>query len=364
MSVLRRELRVDDPLAAAEHRSAAAREDGDDPGTGRLRVIPLDVIDANPNQPRRRFDAPSLTALADSIRQRGVLQPVIVRPLGDRYQLVAGERRWRAAQLAGLPAIPALVDDAVDESGSLEVALIENLVRQDLSVIEEARTFAVLLDDLQMTATALAGKVGRSRADIANTVRLLDLPDEVIQLVDTAALSKGHGKALLAEPEHHRRHQLARQAIQSGWSVRTLEAAIAQASADPHPVAGPGPTKSRSRSGYKKPSRGRSARRPRPSRTATGFRSSSTHPPPRVCKTSSVGKSPDYDQPRDPHSRIRRRPGEQFAVGPALMRQLMRELMRQLMRVAHELGCCGPPPALGIGGGCDPDYPPSTRSFG
>ena len=120
------------------------------------------------------------------------------------------------------------------------MALIENLVREDLSAIEEARTFAVLLDDLQMTATALAGKVGRSRADIANTVRLLDLPDEVIELVDTGALSKGHGKALLAEPEHHRRRQLARHAIQNGWSVRALEAAIAQVSAAAAPRRRPG----------------------------------------------------------------------------------------------------------------------------
>ena len=240
MSALRRELRVDDPLAAAEQTPAAAGGDGGDPAAGRLRVIPVDVIDANPNQPRQRFDEPALAALADSIRERGVLQPIILRPVGDRYQLVAGERRWRAVQLAGLPAIPALVDDAVDESGSLEVALIENLVRQDLSAIEEARTFAVLLDDLQMTATALAGKVGRSRADIANTVRLLDLPDEVIELVDTGALSKGHGKALLAEPEHHRRSQLARQAIQSGWSVRALEAAIARVSAAAVPRHRPG----------------------------------------------------------------------------------------------------------------------------
>jgi ParB family transcriptional regulator, chromosome partitioning protein len=240
MSALRRELRVDDPLAAAEHPSAAAGEDGGDPTAGRMRVIPIDVIDPNPNQPRRRFDGPALAALADSIRERGVLQPVIVRPLGGRYSLVAGERRWRAARLAGQPAIPALVNDTLDEPGSLELALIENLVREDLSPIEEARTFAVLLEDLHMTQTALAQKVGRSRADIANTVRLLDLPDEVIELVDTAALSKGHGKALLAEPEHHRRRQLARQAIQSGWSVRTLEAAIGRASASPAPRRRPG----------------------------------------------------------------------------------------------------------------------------
>lgn len=228
MSTVRRELRIDDPLAAARPPAAAANRD-DDPVAGRLRAIPVDVIDANPNQPRRRFDDTALAALADSIRERGVLQPIIVRPLGERYELVAGERRWRAAQLAGLSAIPALVDDALDQAGSLELALIENLVRQDLSPIEEARTFAVLLEDLHMTGGALAHKVGRSRPDIANTVRLLALPDEVIELVDTAALTKGHGKALLAEPDHHRRRQLAHRAIDSGWSVRALEAAISRA---------------------------------------------------------------------------------------------------------------------------------------
>jgi ParB family chromosome partitioning protein len=239
MSAIRRELRIDDPLAA-ERPTAPDDEHGGGPVAGRLRAISLDVIDANPNQPRRRFGESALAALADSIRERGVLQPVIVRPLGERYELVAGERRWRAAELAGLSAIPALVDDAVDEAGSLELALIENLVREDLSPIEEARTFAVLLEDLHRTGAALAQKVGRSRPDIANTVRLLDLPDEVIDLVDTAALSKGHGKALLTEPDHHRRRQLARQAVQSGWSVRALEAVISHASAPATPRRRPG----------------------------------------------------------------------------------------------------------------------------
>lgn len=166
MSAIRRELRIDDPLAA-ERPTAPDGEDGG--GAGRLRAIPVDVIDANPNQPRRRFSEAALAALADSIRERGVLQPVIVRPLGERYELVAGERRWRAAEVAGLSAIPALVDDAVDEAGSLELALIENLVREDLSPIEEARTFAVLLEDLHMTGAALAQKVGRSRARTSPT---------------------------------------------------------------------------------------------------------------------------------------------------------------------------------------------------
>ncbi len=183
-------------------------------------------IHANPAQPRKRFDESALASLADSIRERGVLQPVIVRPAGDEYELVAGERRWRAAELAGEETIPALVDGALDEAGSLELALIENVVREDLTAIEQARTLAVLLDDLRMTGAVVAKRLGRSRADIVNTVRLLDLPDEAIDLIDSGALSKGHGKALLAEPDHHRRRVLARRAAEGGWSVRALEAEI------------------------------------------------------------------------------------------------------------------------------------------
>jgi ParB family transcriptional regulator, chromosome partitioning protein len=135
----------------------------------------------------------------------------------------------RAAALAGEATIPALVDDALDQAGSLELALIENIVREDLSPIEQARTFSVPLDDLRMTGTVLAKRIGRSREDIANTMRLLDLPDEVIEMIDTRALTKGHGKVLLTEPDHHRRLVLARQAAERGWSVRALESEVARA---------------------------------------------------------------------------------------------------------------------------------------
>ena len=139
-----------------------------------------------------------------------MLQPVIVRPVEDGYELVAGERRWRAAELAGEATIPALVDDALDQAGSLELALIENIVREDLSPIEQARTFSVLLDDLRMTSVVLAKRIGRSRADIANTMRLLDSArrgrrDDRRR----RTLTKGHGKVLLTEPDHHRRVLLA-----------------------------------------------------------------------------------------------------------------------------------------------------------
>ena len=215
----RRGLQIDDPLAPSRDTAA----DEEDSGTGRLRDLPLEQIRANLAQPRKHFDDAALASLADSIRERGVLQPIIVRPVADGYELVAGERRWRASQLAGESTIPALVDDALDDAGSLELALIENVVRADLSAIEQARTLATLLDDLRLTATVLAKRLGRSRADIANTIRLLELPDEAIDLIDTGELSKGHGKALLAEPDHDRRRQLARRAAHAGWSVRALD---------------------------------------------------------------------------------------------------------------------------------------------
>jgi ParB family transcriptional regulator, chromosome partitioning protein len=233
----RRSLQIDDPLAPSRD-TAAAVGDG---GTGRLRDLPLEQIRANAAQPRKHFDDAALASLADSIRERGVLQPIIVRPVADGYELVAGERRWRASQLAGQSTIPALVDAALDDAGSLELALIENVVRADLSAIEQARTLATLLDDLRLTATVLAKRLGRSRADIANTIRLLELPDEAIDLIDTGALSKGHGKALLAEPDHDRRRQLARRAADAGWSVRALEDEIGRSArpAKAHTVAHP-----------------------------------------------------------------------------------------------------------------------------
>jgi ParB family chromosome partitioning protein len=230
MSVLgRRGLLVDDPLSARADRTPAVPATSASEIGGRLREIPIADIDANPAQPRKRFDESALAALADSIRERGVLQPVIVRPVVDGYELVAGERRWRAAELAGEVTVPALVDDALDQAGSLELALIENIVREDLSPIEQARTFTVLLDDLRMTGAVLAKRIGRSRADIANTMRLLDLPDEVVEMIDSGRLTKGHGKALLTEPDHHRRLMLAGRAAEGGWSVRALEDEIARA---------------------------------------------------------------------------------------------------------------------------------------
>jgi ParB family transcriptional regulator, chromosome partitioning protein len=240
MTSPRRPLTIDDPLAASDAcyvaRSTAATN------ASRLRDVPLDHIRPNPNQPRRRFDEDSLLALADSIRERGVLQPIILRPREpDGHELIAGERRWRAARIAGLASIPALVDNAVDDAVALEVALIENIARADLTVIEEARTIGSLLDDLGVSRADLARRLGRSRSDLAHTIRLLELPDQTIDLIDCGLLTKGHGKALLAEPDHSRRRRLAHRAADGGWSVRKLEAEIAHGAASarsravPHP---------------------------------------------------------------------------------------------------------------------------------
>ena len=183
--------------------------DGSSEIAGRLRDISIAEIHPNPAQPRKRFDESALAALADSIRERGVLQPVIVRPVDDGYELVAGERRWRAA---GSPARRRFPHSSTTHSTrpGRSSSTIENIVREDLSPIEQARTFSVLLDDLRMTSTVLARRIGRSRADIANTMRLLDLPDEVVQMIDSGALTKGHGKVQLTERDHHRRLALAR----------------------------------------------------------------------------------------------------------------------------------------------------------
>jgi ParB family chromosome partitioning protein len=230
----RRALTIDDPVAGRDachvaHLPGSVRPDS------RLQDLPVEDIHPNPDQLRKHFDGEGLRALADSIRERGVLQPIIARPNATGgYQLIVGERRWRAAQLAGKLTIPALVDASVEGAGSRELALIENVVREDLTPIEEARTIAVLLHDLNVTATELGKRLGRSRTDLAHTVRLLDLPDVAIELIDSGALSKGHGKALLTEPDHHRRRLLAERAAREGWSIRALEADIARGS-NPRP---------------------------------------------------------------------------------------------------------------------------------
>jgi ParB family chromosome partitioning protein len=200
-----------------------AVSDNGDGERDNLRDLSIELIAPNPNQPRRNFDDGALESLADSLRVRGVLQPILVRPkAGGTYELIAGERRLRAAQLAGLDSIPALVRPR-DDSESLELALIENMVREDLNPVEEARACAALVEELGLSREEVGLRVGRSRVAVSNLVRLLDLPDEALELLERGELSEGHGRALLLAGDHDARKLLARRAAAEQWSVRTLE---------------------------------------------------------------------------------------------------------------------------------------------
>lgn len=204
-------------LAAILEVSGSAQEGA------RLQEIPAELIAPNPNQPRRRFDEEALQALADSVGEKGVLQPVLVRPVaGGRYELVAGERRWRAAGIAGLESVPAIVEER-DDASSLEAAIVENMARADLNPVEEARAVAALVEELGLTKKAVGKSVGRSRSAISNLLRILELPDEALALLEEGSLTEGHGKALLLADSNTDRRRLAREAAGNGWSVRVLE---------------------------------------------------------------------------------------------------------------------------------------------
>jgi ParB family transcriptional regulator, chromosome partitioning protein len=205
-------------LAAILSISEAGARDG-----AELREVAVELIRPNPAQPRKRFDQDALEALADSVAERGVLQPVLVRPRpGGSYELVAGERRWRAARLAGLDTMPALVQRR-DDGASLEAALVENMAREDLNPVEAARAVAALVEELGLTREEVGRRVGRGRVAISNLLRLLDLPDDALELVEAGRLSEGHGRALLLADDHADRRRLARAAAEGGWSVRVLE---------------------------------------------------------------------------------------------------------------------------------------------
>ena len=189
-----------------------------------LRELAVDAIRPNARQPRRRFDEDGLVALSESIKARGVLQPLVVRPLegGSAYELVAGERRLRAAGLAGLSHVPAIVRDT-DDAEQLELALVENMAREDLNAVEEARACATLVEDLGVTKEELGRRIGRSRVAVSNLVRLLDLPEDALALIELGELSEGHGRAILTCKDHTERRRLAREAAAHGWSVRETE---------------------------------------------------------------------------------------------------------------------------------------------
>ena len=197
-----------------------------DPAGGEptLVTLPIEQVQPNPRQPRRAFDQEALDDLARSIKQDGIMQPIIVRSAPDgRYEIIAGERRWRAANQAGLKTVPAIVRRA-DERQTLTLALVENVVREDLNAIEAARGYAALIDELDLTPTEVAEKVGKSRPTIANALRLLDLPDEVLDAIIAGQLTEGHGRAILQVEDHDARRALAKRAIADGLSVREVEA--------------------------------------------------------------------------------------------------------------------------------------------
>jgi ParB family chromosome partitioning protein len=197
--------------------------------------IPLGSIRANTRQPRRHIDADGISGLADSVRAQGVMQPIVVRPAkGGGYELIAGERRWRAARTAGLATIPALIRES-DDRESLVLALVENVAREDLSPVEEARAYAVLMDEFALSLGEVAERVGRSKPTVSNRVRLLELPEDVLGLVERGLLTEGHARAILSVPGHDERRALARKVIAQGLSVRATERAARWAGARTKP---------------------------------------------------------------------------------------------------------------------------------
>jgi ParB family chromosome partitioning protein len=202
-----------------------------------LAQLPVEAIHPNPRQPRRRFDHEATSGLAESIRAQGVVQPVLVRPRDEGgWELIAGERRWRAAREAGLATIPAVVRPT-DDRDSLLLALVENVAREQLSPIEEARAYASLVDEFSLSLGDVAERVGRSKPSVSNRLRLLELPDDVLGMVERGELSEGHARAVLAVPDQDGRRRLAGQIVRRGLSVRAAERAARWAGAKQKPRA-------------------------------------------------------------------------------------------------------------------------------
>ena len=211
---------------------------GADVGPTQLAELPVDAIHANPRQPRRRFEPESTAGLASSIKQQGLLQPIVVRPRpAGGYELIAGERRWRAARDAGLATLPALVREA-DDRDSLLLALVENVAREQLSPVEEARAYASLVDEFELSLGEVADRVGRSKPSVSNRLRLLELPEEVLWMVARGELTEGHARAVLAVPDHDARRRLAKRIVRDGMSVRAAEKAAQDGGAARKPRAG------------------------------------------------------------------------------------------------------------------------------
>ena len=184
--------------------------------------LPLSKIDINPEQPRKTFDETALNELAESIKEKGVLQPLLVRPVKNRYQLVAGERRFRAAHIAKLKEVPVIIKDLSDKD-SMEIALIENLQREDLNAVEEAQGIKLLMDKYSLTQEEVAGKLSKSRPAVANSIRLLNLSDKILSQLKGGLLSAGHARALLSIEDQAKREEIADLIIKNNLSVRETE---------------------------------------------------------------------------------------------------------------------------------------------
>jgi ParB family chromosome partitioning protein len=196
---------------------------GGQPVPSELLEIPVDAIHPNPRQPRRRFEPEAASGLAESVRRQGVIQPLLVRPRGvGGYEIVAGERRWRAAREAGRETVPAVVRTA-DDRETLLLGLVENVAREQLTPIEEARAYAVLIDEFSLSLGEVAERVGRSKPSVSNRIRLLELPDDVLGMVERGQLTEGHARAVLAVPDQEGRRRLAREIVRRGLSVRAAE---------------------------------------------------------------------------------------------------------------------------------------------
>jgi len=204
-------------------------------GETQLAHLPVEQVHANPRQPRRRFEHEATAGLADSIRSQGIVQPVVVRPrLEGGFELIAGERRWRAAREAGVATVPAVIREA-DDRDTLLLGLVENVARENLSPIEEARGYALLLDEFGLSLGEVSQHVGRSKPAISNKLRLLELPDDVLAMVERGELSEGHARAVLAVPDQAERRRLARKVVAQGLSVRAAERAARWAGARTKP---------------------------------------------------------------------------------------------------------------------------------
>ncbi len=214
---------------------------GGTPAPSELLEIPVSAIHPNPKQPRRKFEAEAASGLADSVRKQGVIQPLLVRPRGvGGYEIVAGERRWRAAREAGRETVPAVVRP-LDDRDTLLLGLVENVAREQLTAVEESRAYAVLIDEFGLSLGDVAERVGRSKPSVSNRIRLLELPDDVLGMVERGQLSEGHARAVLAVPDHEGRRRLAREIVKRGLSVRAAEQRAKWAGAKQRPRTRPVP---------------------------------------------------------------------------------------------------------------------------